>query len=96
MQNTCATPPVNFADASKLEINKLSDWNKTQYEFCATATYLTDKKTKAEEYVQKMLNPLGNLAFAQQLINKNSKDRKSADQLWTMMQSRVEELWALA
>lgn len=93
IEQTGLTPTLKFTDSTKFDPSTLSAWNYKQYEFANSMIYLTDLKSKSSVFTSTTLNQIGSLTYGQALINTSTNDRKNAEQLWTMMVDRVEELW---
>ena len=93
MKSTGLPTFVDLTDESKFDKSTLDAWGKEQFAMMDTAIALTDIKTKADLYFNMSLNQYANLTYAQSFFSSNAAARKTADDLWTDVITRVNENW---
>jgi hypothetical protein len=93
LKKTGLTNAVNFEDSSKLKVEELSDWAKTQYKFSNELTAITGRLDKANLFMNTGLDSFLGLSYPLRFAAQNPSDRRTADQLWTELTNKINENW---
>lgn len=72
----------------------LDDWHKRQHELAGEVTALTEKLTKSFIFTNNSMNQFASVPYAQALCAQNQKDKKTADELWAQITSKINKNWS--
>ena len=84
---------ANFTDASKLDTSTLSDWSKQQVEFGTTMTAIVAPVKKAAIFRNTGFDTFLGVGYPMEFSAQNVNDKRTADQVWTMLEEKVDENW---
>ncbi len=82
-----------LSDESLFNVSSQTLWTQTMFDFAENITPLTPRLDRSDVFLEQGNNSIVNIATANFLLASNPKDRKNADQLWTALESRVNEYW---
>lgn len=80
-------------DETLFDLSKQSLWTQTMFNVASNGTPLTMRLDRSEVFLEQGNNSIINIATANALLASSTADRKNADQLWQLMENRVNELW---
>ncbi len=89
-KNTKLPSTVRLTDNSKVDISAYPTFNKLQFEYVENSTFVCDKYTKHSYYTQNGIDIMNGLLYAQLMIAMNPTDKRTADELFALMQSKVD------
>ncbi len=85
---------VRLDNASLYSTESLDAWHKRQHELANEVTALTDKVTKSSVFTNSSINQFAAVTYAQALCAQNPKDKKTADDLWAQIESKINNNWS--
>ncbi len=90
MKNTKLPAPVRLNDASKVDISSYPTFNKVQFDYVNDGNFVCDRLTKHEYYKKNNVDIMNGLQYAQLLIAMNPTDKRTAEGLFGIMQTKVD------
>ena len=84
---------ANFTDPTKVDLSSLDAWGRQQAEFGTTMTAISSPLNKASLFINTALDSFLGLSYPSALSAQNPNDRRTVEQLWTMLENKINENW---
>ena len=80
-------------DETLFDLSTQSLWTQTMFNFAKSNTSLTPRLDRSDVFLEQGNNSILNIATANYMLSSNPENRKNANQLWEMLEIRVNEYW---
>ena len=93
MKATKLPSSAKLSDASKFDTSSLDNWSKIQFNYADEISAVTNTITKSKLFINSTVDQFASIPYAQVLCAKNSKDKKTADELWDLIIAEINKKW---